>query len=103
MERIAIVQLGYESNTFVDTRAGLYDLAPDGWIAAETVVERFTGSRTGIGGILTALAEGGAAAVPMDLLSRNGAFNRRKICGIYFLCSDDYFASDYACLNGTVC
>ena len=75
MERIAIVQLGYESNTFVDTRAGLYDLAPDGWIEADTVVERFTGSHTGIGGILAALAEGGAAAVPMDLLSRGGAFN----------------------------
>lgn len=79
MERIAIVQLGYESNTFVDTRAGLYDLAPDGWIEAGTVVRRFTGSRTGIGGILTALEEGGAAAVPMDLLSRNGAFNAGSI------------------------
>ena len=55
MAKIALIQLGYESNTFVDTRAGLYDLAPDGWIEAETVVERFTDSRTGIGGILTAL------------------------------------------------
>ena len=43
MRRIAIVQLGYESNTFVSTRATLTDLAPDGWIAADTVVQRFDG------------------------------------------------------------
>lgn len=79
MRRIAIVQLGYESNTFVSTRATLQDLAPDGWIAADTVVQRFGGSRTGIGGVLTAIGEVGGTAVPMDLLSRGGAFNAGSI------------------------
>lgn len=75
MHRIAIVQLGFESNTFVSGRAGLVDLAPDGWIPGSTVISRFKDSRTGIGGILATAEEAGAAAVPMDLLSRNGAFN----------------------------
>ena len=79
MIRIAIVQLGYESNTFVSTRATLPDLAPDGWIAADTVVQRFGGSRTGIGGVLAAIGEVGCTAVPMDLLSRGGAFNAGSI------------------------
>ena len=79
MNRIAIVQLGYESNTFVNARATLQDLAPDGWIAAETVIERFGGSRTGIGGVLAAIEEAGGVAVSMDLLSRNGAFNAGSI------------------------
>ena len=75
MQRIAIVQLGYESNTFAAQRAQLEELGPDGWIAADTVLERFTGSHTGIGGVLETAAELGVQAVPMDLLSRNGAFN----------------------------
>ena len=75
MERIALVQLGYESNTFAGTRAVLEDLAPDGWIAADTVLSRFRGSRTGIGGVLQAVEEAGGSVVPMDLLSRGGAFN----------------------------
>ena len=79
MKRIALVQLGYESNTFSSRRAQLQDLAPDGWIAADTVVQRFTGTRTGIGGVLEAAAQQGAAVVPMDLLSRNGAFNAGSI------------------------
>ena len=73
--RIALVQLGYESNTFAAQRAGLFDLAPDGWIAGDTVVQRFTGTGTGIGGVLEAAAQQGVQVVPMDLLSRNGAFN----------------------------
>ena len=75
MPNIALVQLGYESNTFIARRAQLTDLAPDGWIAADTVVQRFSGTRTGIGGVLAAAAKHGAQVVPMDLLSRNGAFN----------------------------
>ena len=75
MPNIALVQLGYESNTFIAHRAQLTDLAPDGWIAADTVAARFAGTRTGIGGVLDAAAEHGAQVVPVDLLSRNGAFN----------------------------
>ena len=75
MKRIALVQLGYESNTFIRRRAGLPDLAPDGWIGAQTVAARFGGSRTGIGGVLEGAAERHVRVVPMDLLSRGGAFN----------------------------
>ena len=73
--KIALVQLGYESNTFSTQRAQLQELAPDGWIAADTVAQRFTGTRTGIGGVLEAAAQQGVQVVAMDLLSRNGAFN----------------------------
>jgi len=79
MVRIAIVQLGYESNTFSVRRAQLEDLGPDGWIAADTVAARFTGTHTGIGGVLDGAAALDAQAVPMDLLSRNGAFNAGSI------------------------
>ena len=75
MIRIALVQLGYESNTFAAQRAQLEDLGPDGWIAADTVAARFAGTHTGIGGVLDGAAAQGAQVVPMDLLSRNGAFN----------------------------
>lgn len=44
MIRIALVQLGYESNTFAAQRAQLEDLGPEGWIAADTVAARFTGT-----------------------------------------------------------
>ena len=75
MRKIALIQLGYESNTMIEKRAVLQDLAPDGWIPAETVAARFGGTRTGIGGVLDAAAQHGAQVVAMDLLSRNGAFN----------------------------
>ena len=75
MIRIALVQLGYESNTFAAQRAQLEDLGPAGWIAAGTVAERFTGTHTGIGGVLEGAAERHVRVVPMDLLSRGGAFN----------------------------
>ena len=75
MKRIALVQLGYESNTFIQRRAQLDELGPDGWIAAGTVEARFRGTHTGIGGVLDGAAAQGARVVPMDLLSRNGAFN----------------------------
>ena len=79
MIRIALVQLGYESNTFSARRAHWEELGPDGWIAAGTVAERFTGTHTGIGGVLDGAAAQGAQVVPMDLLSRNGAFNAGSI------------------------
>lgn len=75
MVKIALVQLGYESNTMIKRRAQLADLAPDGWIGAGEVERRFAGTRTGIGGVLDGAAQQGAQVVPMDLLSRNGAFN----------------------------
>ena len=75
MITIALVQLGYESNTMIDKRAKLQDLAPDGWIPAAEVVQRFAGKHVGISGVLDGAAQQGAQVVPMDLLSRNGAFN----------------------------
>lgn len=75
MMKIALIQLGYESNTMIEKRAVLQDLAPDGWIPAQTVAARFCGTRTGVGGVLDAAVQHGAQVVAMDLLSRNGAFN----------------------------
>ena len=40
--KIAMLQLGYESNTFVSGRAQIPDLGSGGWIRAETVIPTFT-------------------------------------------------------------
>jgi len=73
--KIAMLQLGYESNTFVSGRAQIPDLGSGGWIRAETVIPTFTGTHTAMGGILDTLAQFGDTPVPVDQLSRGGAFN----------------------------
>ena len=115
MAKIALIQLGYESNTMIEKRAVLQDLAPDGWIESETVAARFCGTHTGIGGVLDAAAQHGAQVVPMDLLSRNGAFNAGgivdgavwrqavdHICGQLAACAAEY---DGVCaaIHGAAC
>ena len=115
MAKIALIQLGYESNTMIEKRAVLQDLAPDGWIESKTVAARFYGTHTGIGGVLDAAAQHGAQVVPMDLLSRNGAFNAGgivdgavwrqavdHICGQLAACAAEY---DGVCaaIHGAAC
>ena len=45
MNRIAIFQLGYEANTFIEGRAELEDLGMGGWTSGSTVEELFWGGR----------------------------------------------------------
>lgn len=73
--KIAMFQLGYESNTFVAGRAQIPDLGTGDWMRADAVVPTFAGTHTALGGILDAIAQYGDAPVPVDLLSRGGAFN----------------------------
>lgn len=73
--KIALFQLGYETNTFRPGRAEIPDLGTGDWIKGEDVIDTFKGTHTGLGGILDALDEWGAQPVPLDLISRGGAFN----------------------------
>lgn len=75
MERIAIFQFGYETNTFSAGLAELAALGTGGWTPREEVLSLFRGKRAGMSGAIAALEELGAVPVPLDSLSRAGAFN----------------------------
>lgn len=75
MMRIAVFQFGYETNTFIDGQAEFKDLGVGGWITGDKFWEIFRGKRTGVSGILAALEENDAQAVPIGSISRAGAFN----------------------------
>ena len=79
MKRIAIFQLGYETNSFISGRAQLSDLGSDGWISGSIITELFSGKRAGLSGILAAISDSGAVPVPLDSISRGGAFNAGPI------------------------
>ena len=79
MKRVALFQLGYETNTFIDGRAQLADLGSGGWIPGHTMVEVFAGKRAGLSGMLAAIADASAVAVPLDSISRGGAYNAGPI------------------------
>lgn len=73
--KIAVFQLGYETNTFVSGKAEIPDLGSGDWLRADTILPTFTGTHTAVGGILDALRAFGDEAVPVDMISRGGAFN----------------------------
>ena len=73
MIRMAIIQFGEETNTFVPGCLELKDLIPDGWVDAAMVKQQFTATKTDIGGALKAIQDYGAVAVPMDIPAANGA------------------------------
>jgi len=79
MKRIALFQLGYETNTFIEGRAQLADLGSGGWIPGHSVEEMFAGKRAGLSGMLAAITDAGAKAVPLDSISRGGAYNAGPI------------------------
>ena len=74
VKRIAIFQLGYETNTFISGRAQLADIGSGDWIPGSEIAELFAGKRAGLSGILAAISERRAAAVPLDSISRGGAY-----------------------------
>ena len=73
MIRVAVIQFGEETNTFVPGCLELKDLIPNGWVEADKVEKQFTGTKTYIGGALKAIQDYGAVAVPMDIPAANGA------------------------------
>lgn len=73
MIRVAIIQFGEETNTFVPGQLELSDLIPNGWVEAQKVEGQFTATKTYIGGALDAIRDYGAVAVPMDIPAANGA------------------------------
>ncbi len=75
MERIGILQLGYETNTFVPGFAKLGDMGTGDWLPAHQVIGQFSQGRSAVSGALDAIRELGAQPVPLDMMTRGGAFN----------------------------
>ena len=73
MFRIVVFQLGYETNTFMPGPGELHHMGE--WVVADDVINMFAGKRSGLSGILAGLADAGAEAVPVDLVTRDGTFN----------------------------
>lgn len=71
---ILICQFGTETNTFAKGFMEFEQQAPYGWIKADTVVEKFSGVSTYLGGALAAMAEEGVTPLPIDLVNNNGSF-----------------------------
>ncbi len=75
MERIGLLQLGYETNTFMPGRAVLGDMGTGDWLPAAQVIGQFSQGRSAVSGALSAIQELGAEPVPLDMMTRSGAFN----------------------------
>lgn len=75
MLKIGILQLGYETNTFLEGQAGLADLGSGGWLPGAELVAIFEGKHAGLSGAIKAIREADAEPVGIDSMSRSGAFN----------------------------
>ena len=75
MLKIGLLQLGYETNTFLSGYAQLKDLGSGDWIPGDQLVSLFEGKRSGISGAIDAIRQLGAIPVGIDSMSRGGAFN----------------------------
>ena len=71
---ILLCQFGNETNTFAPGRLDFSMLAPQGWTEGHQVVQKFSGTRTYLGGALQAIADAGETAMPIDLVTNNGNF-----------------------------
>ena len=74
MSRIALCQFGNETNTFAAGRTQIQNLCAEGWIPGSTVVGRFSGTRTYLGGAIDAIREAGDTPIGLDLLTMGGNF-----------------------------
>lgn len=92
---ILICQFGNETNTFKMGLNTFEQLAPEGWVRAETVLDTFTGTSTYVGGALRAIGEEGATAVPTDLATMGGNFGAGALmageCAAYVM---DHICAD---------
>lgn len=71
---ILMCQFGTETNTFVDGYMEFEQQAPYGWVKGETVVEKYSGGRTYLGGALAAMSDEGVTPMPIDMVNQNGTF-----------------------------
>ena len=69
--RIAVFQLGYETNTFMPGQVEFADIGSGKWVRADEL----KGTHTGVGGILDALQERNVTAVPLESVTRGGAYS----------------------------
>ncbi len=75
MLKIGILQLGYETNTFLAGRAELAALGSGDWLPGTELVAMFEDKHAGVSGAIKAIREAGAEPVGIDSMSRSGAFN----------------------------
>ena len=75
MLKIGILQLGYETNTFLSGYAQLSALGSGDWLPGDTIVPLFEGKHAGLSGAIQAIREAGAEPVGIDSMCRSGAFN----------------------------
>ncbi len=75
MLKIGILQLGYETNTFLAGQAELKDLGSGNWLPGAELISMFEGKHAGVSGAIKAIREAGAEPVGIDSMSRSGAFN----------------------------
>ena len=75
MLKIGILQLGYETNTFLTGQAELKDLGSGHWLPGAELVSMFEDKHAGLSGAIKAIREAGAEAIGIDSMSRSGAFN----------------------------
>ena len=64
---ILICQFGTESNTFTPGLLELRDFPGGGWVPAESVFEKFGGTRSYLGGAMVAMEEEQVTPLPIDL------------------------------------
>ncbi len=79
MERIGILQLGYETNSFSPGLSHLGDLGTGDWLPAEAVIPQLGPGRSSVSGAIKTLQDMGAQPVPLDMMTRAGAFNAGPI------------------------
>ena len=75
MLKIGILQLGYETNTFLSGYAELAALGSGQWLPGDTLVSLFEDKHAGLSGALRAIREAAAEPVGIDSMCRGGAFN----------------------------
>lgn len=75
MLKIGILQLGYETNTFLAGRGELKDLGTGDWIPADRLVSEFEGGHAAVSGAIHAIRQMNAEPVGLPSMSRAGAFN----------------------------
>ena len=70
--KIMIASFGQETNTFLQKKIGLEEFLPKGWIPAERILRDFQGTKSYLGGALSACEELGVEGIPLDSMELDG-------------------------------
>ena len=98
MLKIGILQLGFETNTFLPGYTQLQELGSGDWLPGARLVFLFEGKRAALSGAIQALRELGAQPVGIDSMSRGGAFNAGPLMSRH--CAERAMDHICSCLSG---